>query len=221
MNFANPTTAVAPRTAARWLRVALATALILCACGTASGQDADAPADNTGGAATAPAAQPPAAGRSAPIIASGVNRGVVNLTTNRSTVLKTRVPYKNVSIAQPDVADVNLVGPQDILVTAKKPGSTQLVIWDDDDRSQVVEVVVAFDLQALQALMAAMFPDGRITVTSLNGTIALRGRVPSIRVAEQAAEVAAPYGQKVRNFLEVSGGQQVMLQIRFAEISRS
>ena len=222
MNFANQTTAVAPRTAARWLRVALATALILCACGTASGQDADAPADNAGGAAaTAPSAQPPAAGRSAPIIASGVNRGVVNLTTNRSTVLKTRVPYKNVSIAQPDVADVNLVGPQDILVTAKKPGSTQLIVWDDEDRSQVVEIIVAFDLQALQDLMATMFPDSKIEVTSLNGTIALRGRVPNLRTAEQAAEVASPYGEKVLNFLEVSGGQQIMLQIRFAEISRS
>jgi pilus assembly protein CpaC len=45
--------------------------------------------------------------------------------------------------------------------------------------------------------------------------------VPNLQVAEQMAEVAGPYGEKVLNFLEVSGGQQIMLQIRFAEISRS
>jgi len=150
-----------------------------------------------------------------------VDGGTISLVANRSTVLKTRVPFKNVSIAQPDVADVNLVGPTDILITAKKPGTTQLIIWDDENRSQVIDVNVTFDLQALQDQLAEMFPDSRIRVASLNGTIALRGRVPSLKVAEGATEVASPYGEKVLNFLEVSGGQQVMLQIRFAEISRS
>jgi pilus assembly protein CpaC len=140
---------------------------------------------------------------------------------NRSTVVKTRVPYKHVSIAQPDVADVSLVGPQDILLMAKKPGSTQLIVWDDDERSQVIDVSVSFDLQALQDQVARVFPDSKIEVTSVNGAVALRGRVPNLTIAEQAAELAAPYGQKVLNFLEVSGGQQIMIQIRFAEISRS
>jgi pilus assembly protein CpaC len=174
---------------------------------------------------TAPAATtaPSTGGRGASsIVARGTTKdGAVNLLTNRSTVIKTRVPYKNVSIAQPDVADVNLVGPQDILVTAKKPGNTQLVIWDDEDRSQVVDVVVSFDIQALQEQVREVFPDSKIEVVNLNGSIALRGRVPNVQVAEQATELAAPYGQKVLNFLEVAGGQQIMLQIRFAEISRS
>jgi pilus assembly protein CpaC len=168
---------------------------------------------------TAPASS--GRGTSSIVVRGTTKDGADNLLTNRSTVIKTRVPYKNVSIAQPDVADVNLVVPQDILVTAKKPGSTQLVIWDDEDRSQVVDVVVSFDIQALQEQVREVFPDSKIEVVNLNGSIALRGRVPNVQVAEQAAEMAAPYGQKVLNFLEVAGGQQIMLQIRFAEISRS
>ena len=101
-----------------------------------------------------------------------VDGGTISLVANRSTVLKTRVPFKNVSIAQPEVADVNLVGPTDILITAKKPGTTQLIIWDDENRSQVIDVNVTFDLQALQDQLAEMFPDSRIRVASLNGTIA-------------------------------------------------
>jgi pilus assembly protein CpaC len=71
-----------------------------------------------------------------------------------------------------------------------------------------------------------MFPRGKITVESANGTIVLRGHVPDLQTAQKAAQVAQPYGSggdksSVLNFLEVSGGQQVVLQVRFAEVSRS
>jgi len=67
---------------------------------------------------------------------------------NKSAVLTTRVPYKRVSIANPDVAEVNPVAPSEILIVAKKPGSTQLVVWDDAGQSQVVDLTVNFDLRA-------------------------------------------------------------------------
>ena len=215
MKLANDQHPDAPRTrgARRWPRVAAAAAALFCTGAAVLAQDARP------GARPATAARPSDA---APrIVERGATDGVVSLMSNRSAVVKTRVPYKNVSIAQPDVADVSLVGPQDILVTGKKPGSTQLIIWDEADDSQVIEVSVAIDLKALQDQMTRIFPGSKIEVTGLNGAVALRGRVPNLQAAEQAAEIAAPYGEKVLNFLEVSGGQQIMLQIRFAEISRS
>lgn len=222
MNFATEHSIVDRAPTRGWKRAVLAGAMTLLASATAVGQEeipAAPPPASTQPAPTIPLADAP--GRGGPIVTKGLKDGAIQLLANRSTVLKTRVPFKNVSIAQPDVADVNLIGPQDILITAKKAGSTQLIIWDDDDRSQVIEVTVTFDVRALQDEMGRIFPDSKIEVASLNGTVALRGRVPSLRVAEQAGEIAAPFGQKVLNFLEVSGGQQIMLQIRFAEISRS
>lgn len=194
---------------------ALGVALALFAGATAAAQETPEARPATRPATTTTVARSGAIARD---IAEGAT---LDLMVNKSTVVKTRVPYKNVSISQPEIADVSLVGPTDILLTGKKPGQTQLIIWDDDDRTQVIEVKVGFDTQALQEQMRVIFPDSKIEVTSLNGTVALRGRVPSLQAAEQAAEVAAPYAQKVLNFLEVSGGQQVVLQIRFAEISRS
>ena len=216
MKLATEQPAGASSLARRWKAVAIAaTAVLLCTGRIARGQVQPAPTTRPAAAQTQPA------GGDATILETASKDGTVRLLSNRSTVLKTRVPYKSVSIAQPDVADVSLVGPQDILLTAKKPGSTQLVIWDDEDRSQVVEVVVSFDLQALQDQLTRIFPTARVEVASLNGTVVLRGRVPNLEVAQRAEQVAQPYGQKVLNFLEVSGGQQIMLQIRFAEISRS
>jgi pilus assembly protein CpaC len=54
-----------------------------------------------------------------------------------------------------------------------------------------------------------------------NGQVVLRGQAPNLVAAEQAVQLAQPYASKVLNFLEISGGQQVMLQVRFAEVSRS
>ncbi len=155
------------------------------------------------------------------LITDGLDDGKLGLVMNKSAVLSTRAPYKRVSIGAPEIADVNAIGPTNILVTAKKPGTTQLIVWDDSDRSQVVDVAVSIDLAALQEQFKQQFPGSKIAVSMANGQVVLRGQAPSLLVAEQAAQLAAPFAPKVLNFIEISGGQQVMLQVRFAEVSRS
>ncbi|MGH7177388.1 MAG: type II and III secretion system protein family protein [Tepidisphaeraceae bacterium] len=164
----------------------------------------------------------PAPTRSAAIVAEGLDStGKLSLMVNKGAVLTTKVAYKRVSVGAPDIADVNPIGPGNILVTGKKAGNTQLIIWDDSDRSQIVDIQVAFDLDQLREQLKQMFPHAKIEVNSLNGALALRGRVPSLEVAEQAVAVASPYSQRVLNLMEISGVHQVMLQVRFAEVSRS
>lgn len=147
--------------------------------------------------------------------------GAVRIMLNKSQVLQTRVPYRRVNVSQPEIADVNPIGPQSILVTAKKVGSTQVIVWDDQDRSQVMDVVVGFDLQELQDQLNKQFPTAKIEATTSGNTIILKGRAPSLQVAEQAKMFASSHGENVMSFIEVSGGQQVMLQVRFAEVSRA
>src|SRR5439155_568195 len=76
------------------------------------------------------------------------------------------------------------------------------------------------DLDALQGEINGAFPNAKITVSSMNGALALRGSAPDLKTAEQAATMAGAYGPRVLNLIEVAGGQQVMLQVRFAEVSR-
>jgi pilus assembly protein CpaC len=119
------------------------------------------------------------------------------------------------------VADVNTISPTNILVTAKKVGNTQLLVWDDQDHAQVIDISVDYDLGSLRRQLKTAFPTLDIQASSLNDSIALRGNVPSAQAAEQAVEMASSYGKTVHNFLEVAGGQQVMLQVRFAEVSKT
>jgi pilus assembly protein CpaC len=179
---------------------------------------ADAPDTTANPATTQPVVQAPTTRPS--FVTDGLGAdGNLDLVSGKTVVLTTRAPFKRMSIGQPDVADVNPIGPSNILVTAKKAGSTQLIIWDDQDRSQVIEISVQLDLAAVKRQIRSAFPDAHIEADALSDTILLRGQVASAQVAEQIVEMASAYG-KVHNFLEVSGGQQVMLQVKFAEVSK-
>jgi pilus assembly protein CpaC len=209
------------RTGRLLLAGALAGLSLLVYAGSSFGQQDPMPA---AAPATRPAAAQGAAAQhnGADLIQQGLDEnGQIRLTANKSVVLTVRGRYDRVSIGQPQVADVNMIGPSNILVTGKQPGTTQMIIWDDQNRSQVVDVTVAFDLQALQEQLRTMFPNSKIEATSVGNAVALRGQVPNLQTAEQAVAVATPFAERVLNFLEISGGQQVMLQVRFAEVSRS
>lgn len=156
------------------------------------------------------------------IITAGTENGRINLTANKSVVITTAVPYKRVNVAQPEIADFNTIGDRTILLTAKRPGSTQLIVWDDTERSEIADVQVSLDTTALQNDIKAMFPHAQIQVSaSGTGTVSLRGRAKSLEEAEQMVQLASPHAPRVMNFLEVAGGQQVMLQVKFAEVSRT
>ena len=154
------------------------------------------------------------------LVTEGLEAGKLRLLTGKSALVRTNSPYKRLSVADPEIATARSVGETTILLTPKKAGTTQLVIWDERDASQMIDVIVTADIGVLGEQLKQLFPAAKITVTSANGSIVLSGQAPSAAVAEQAVQVATPYGAKVLNLLEVSGGRQVQLQVRFAEVSR-
>lgn len=190
---------------------------LLLTAGANSAQVASAP-----DASPAPAATQPSTTRASDVIADGLNEeGRLGMMVNKSQILTTKLPFKTINVANPEIADFNTVDQYTILVTAKKTGATQFTVWDVGGLSQTIDVAVVSDLEALQVQLDKIFPDAGIQATNVNGTIALRGRVKSLEIAKQAEAIAAPYSDSVLNFLEIAGGQQVMLQVRFAEVSRT
>ncbi|MEM6313885.1 MAG: pilus assembly protein N-terminal domain-containing protein [Planctomycetota bacterium] len=147
-------------------------------------------------------------------------RGDVRMAVAGSQVITTNRPFTRVSVGSPDIAEVNPLGVDSLLVTAKEPGHTQLIIWDEDEKSEMIQVAVEPDFAALRDAMDAAFPDEDVEITPVGNTIAMRGRVSDIDTAEQILEVASTFSDDVVNLLEIGGGQTVMLRVRFAEVSR-
>jgi pilus assembly protein CpaC len=157
------------------------------------------------------------------MIAKGLDEtgGGIGLIVGQSRLILLNGPVRAVDVTQPDVVQAKVVSPLDIVLTGHKAGSAELVLWDDHGRSQTVGITVAPDLRALRAELAKVLPNTHVEVTMANADIVVSGKVASAQIADQVAQLAAPYGAKVVNMMEVSGGQQVTLQVQFAEVSKS
>ena len=66
----------------------------------------------------------------------------IDVTVGQSVTYKLAQPVKTVSIADSDVADVVVAGPREVLINGKDIGLTTLVIWDQDNKSNIFDVVV-------------------------------------------------------------------------------
>ena len=148
----------------------------------------------------------------------------VNLTAGRSTVLPTDFNITRIAVTNPEIADAVVVEPREILIDGKTAGTISLIVWGADTRRQF-DVVVEQPVAPIEQQLRALFPGEDVTVSTSEGATVLSGRVSSTNVMLRMGEIAAasiPKAQLV-NLLQVPGGsesQQVMLQVRFAEVNR-
>jgi pilus assembly protein CpaC len=163
----------------------------------------------------APAAQPQAAPSEMPRVV---------LTAGRSTVLASDFDISRIAITNPAVADAVVVAPREILIDGKTAGTISLILWGEGQRKQY-DIVVQQPIPDLQQRLQALFPGEDIVVTFNEDATILSGTVSNTNVMLRAAEIAGASGAKrtVINMLQVPGGsesQQVLLQVRFAEVNR-
>ena len=148
----------------------------------------------------------------------------VVLTAGRSTVVPTNFNITRIAITDPTIADATAVEPREILIDGKKAGTVSLIVWSATDRKQY-DVVVEPAITVLQQHLQALFPGEDITVSISDEAIILSGTVSSTNVMLRVGEIATAAASKAKiiNMLQVPGGsesQQVMLQVRFAEVNR-
>jgi pilus assembly protein CpaC len=151
----------------------------------------------------------------------------IDLLVGRSTVLNVGSPIGRVSLTVPDVADAMVTAPTQLLIHGKQPGTTSLFVWDRGGAIKTYEVTVRRDLTALGDHMRQLFPGEPISVIGSGKDVIISGTVSSQYVIEKAADVAAGYVEKKENVVNLLKQQegvasnQVMLRVRFAEVSRS
>jgi pilus assembly protein CpaC len=126
-----------------------------------------------------------------------------------------------VAVADPSVADLKVVTPTQVLLTAKGAGSTDLTLWNRKDQPLVISLQVSRNLEALRKQLKELFPGEDISVSAAGELVVLSGQVSDVRLPERVAEVARLHSRQVANLVRVSGNQQVQLEVRFAEVARS
>jgi pilus assembly protein CpaC len=148
----------------------------------------------------------------------------VGITAGRSTVLTTDFDVTRIALTNPAVADAVVVAPREVLIDGKAPGTVTMILWGGERRVQY-DVVVDPPVSALQQQLRALYPGEDINVQTNEEATTLSGRVSSTAIMLKAAEIAQITSSKTKviNLLQVPGGgqsDQVMLQVRFAEVDR-
>jgi len=143
------------------------------------------------------------------------------LETGQNRLLILTEPIGRVSVADPRVADLKVITPVQLLLTSRGVGTTDLTLWNKRDEPLVLALQVTRNLDRLKTQLAELFPEEKITVSAAGDLVVLSGEVSDVRVPERAAEVAQLHAEKVANLIKVVGNQQVQLEVKFAEVSRS
>lgn len=144
------------------------------------------------------------------------------LKLGHSRLLKLPVPAGRVSVGRAQVADVVMVTPRQLYLNALGVGTTNVSLWDQQDRLlEVFEVVVIRDLTSLKEQLYQILPNEPVEVRGLAGSVVLSGQVSSLEAKKRAEALTEAYAPKqTTSLLDVGGNQQVQLQVRFAEVSR-
>ncbi len=146
----------------------------------------------------------------------------LSVAQNRAVVVESEIPFAELSIANPGIADISSLSDRSIYVLGKVPGITTLTLLDEAGQLITnVEVRVAPDLTEFKERLRQILPGENIEVRTANDGIVLSGQVSSSQRLSKALELATRYApDRVSNLMTVGGVQQVMLKVRFAEMSR-
>jgi len=141
----------------------------------------------------------------------------------KSLLINTTERLKRISVTDPAIAFAQVITPTQILVHGKTPGEVSLLIWDELERSRSFDLRVDVDVSAAAEEERRVFPEEQITVSPSRAAIVLSGHVTTEDVAKRAGELASAYSPKVVNVLTFGpvGAQEVLLQVKFAEVDRS
>ena len=169
----------------------------------------------------------PAVAVSAPRDDAAAPTTQVKLLVGRSTILDIGGTITRVSLTVPDIADAMVTAPTQLLIHGKQPGTISMFVWDKMGAIKTYEVVVRRDLSSLVEHVKQLFPGEPISVAGSGKDVVLSGTVTSKYVIDKAADVAAGYVEKKENVVNLLKQQegvasnQVLLRVRFAEVSRN
>jgi pilus assembly protein CpaC len=156
------------------------------------------------------------------VVRKGASRDI-SVSMNRAIVVESDVPFAELSVANASIADFSTLSDRTIYLLGKAPGRTTLTLLDEAGRLITnVEIHVSADISEFKERLRQILPNEKIEVRTANDGIVLSGVVSSTPRMQRALDLAQRYApERVSNLMSVSGKQQVMLKVRFAEMQRS
>lgn len=177
------------------------------------------------------------------------------LQIGKSSLMRLPEPVQHRSVGNPLVVQALMVAPDTLYIAGVDVGTTNMIIQGKSGLCSVLDITVAMDPSALQAMLATAMPDEHdIKVLAASDALVLTGTVSDASAAARAVELASAYVRRplraltvpdkedaasqnqresqnqggaaaatarVVNMLGVRAPQQVQLEVKIAEVSKS
>jgi len=203
-------------------------AAVLAACGAAAAWRAGAqnlaPAPSV--SASAPAVPAASTDQSVTVAQSPPAVRNIALIEGRGELLRFPGDITRVVVAEPKIADAIVVSPREVMVTAKGPGRTTVVVWDSRGEPLRYDVDVSKDMADWENFRQQILENAAgdpVSVTGTGETIVLAGQVKSAEEAKRLAGLAQTRAHTVVNLLQPPPPpepRQILLQVKFAAVDR-
>lgn len=147
----------------------------------------------------------------------------LHLVVGRSIFVNTRHRLTRVYVTSPSILDSYTASPNQIVVTAKKPGTSNLIVWDEAGESQAFSITSDVNVAALRDALKQALPNDNVQVAGQEGRIVLTGTIGTDKVSDQVARMAGLYSKDVTNAMVVNPStvKQVTLKVRIVEVDRA
>jgi pilus assembly protein CpaC len=140
---------------------------------------------------------------------------------NKSILVNLKKPADRVAIANPAIADLILISPTQLQLNGLATGSTSLIVWEKGSSPAFFDVNVVGDISQLDPLIKDLAPKDSISVEYAKDTVILSGRATNQQTVDKVVEVAKAYAPKVVNQIRIDEPQQVVLQVKVAQVDKT
>lgn len=152
---------------------------------------------------------------------ASLHAGALEVPVNKSQVVSADRAIGKAMIGNPEIADIVPITTRSVYVLGKKMGTTSLTLYDGANRVlAIMDVDVGPDVEALRRQISQLVPNQQIDARISSDSVVLSGMVSDPGAADRATQIAKAYSDKVINLISVGSSQQVMLEVRFAEVNR-
>jgi len=153
---------------------------------------------------------------------STVEQGeVVTVNLGQSRVIRAPWPVKRVSVTEPKVADVRTLSADRVLLLGKSVGSTDLVMWNEDEEYWQATVRVRVDRTRLRDELMGLLPGSDLDIQQSEDVVVVRGKLARAEQAQMLRNYFASAELTYVDMTSLAGVQQVQIQVRVAEVSRT
>lgn len=154
---------------------------------------------------------------------SDIHAGTVEIPLNKSQVVNSDVVIDKALVGNAEIADILPLTDRSIYVLGKSMGTTSLTLYDRGGRViAVMDIAVGPDIHAYQEQVSRLIPGSDIKAHISGSSMVLTGLATDAGMIDRSVQLARSFaGENVVNLIGMGSSQQVMLEVRFAEVRRN